>query len=134
MNYVRIVVLSVIVLFSICDARAQTQDATPKGAFRTVHLVNLKTPTDVATLQSAIAEMNNAVAKAGAKDVRYRLYKVTGTQTGSQAYMWDSSWPSGEVYDKVHKSAEWIAATKKHPLDAVTADQIYNRYIEVAKP
>jgi hypothetical protein len=133
MNYVRIIVLNVIVLLAICDARAQTQDATPKGAFKAVHLVNVKTPADVATLQSAIAEMNGAVAKAGAKDVRYRLYKVAGTQTGSQAYMFESSWPSGEVYDKVHKSAEWIAATKEHPLDAVTTDQIYNRYIEVTK-
>jgi hypothetical protein len=133
MNYVRIVVLYVIVLFTISTALAQTQDATPKGAFKAVHLVNLKTPADVATLQAAIADMNTAVAKAGAKDVRYRLYKVTGTQAGIQAYMWESSWPSGEVYDKVHKSAEWLAATTKHPLDAVATDQIYNRYIEVTK-
>ena len=133
MKHVRIVVLCVIVLFPMCAARAQTQDATPKGAFKAVHLVNLKTPADVATLQSAIADMNTAIAKAGAKDVRYRLYKVTGTQAGIQAYMWESSWPSGEVYDKVHKSAEWIAASKKHPLDAVTTDEIYNRYVEVTK-
>jgi hypothetical protein len=48
------------------------QDAAPKGAFKTVHLVTLA-PTEEATLTAALAEINAAVAKAGHAEIRYRV-------------------------------------------------------------
>ena len=108
------------------------QDAPPQEAFKAVHLVNLKSPADLAALQAALADLNKAMANAGYPDIRYRLYKVAGKQAGAYAYLWESSWPGGEVHEKVHKHPEWIASSKKHPeLDALMKDEVYNRYVEV---
>ena len=119
-------------LIAAFGAMVLAQDAPPKGPFKTVHLTNLKSAADVAALQTAIADMNKAVASAGHRDVRYRLYKVSGEQAGTYGYLWESSWPGGDVYDKVHKHPEWIASSRKHPeLDGLMKDEVYNRYVEV---
>jgi hypothetical protein len=108
------------------------QEAPPKEAFKAVHLLNVTSEADVAALQSMIADVNAAVASAGSPDVRYRLFKVAGKQAGTYNYLLESSWPGGEAYDRVHKSAEWLAAVQKHPeFERITKDQVYNRYVEV---
>lgn len=113
-------------------ATVLAQDAAPREPFKAVHLVNLKSAADVAAVQAALDDMNKVVASAGYRDVRYRLYKVSGKPAGAYSYQWESSWPGGEAYDKVHKSAEWAASLKRHPdLNAIMKDQLYNRYIEV---
>jgi hypothetical protein len=107
------------------------QDAAPKGAFKTVHLVTLA-PTEEATLTAALAEINAAVAKAGHAEIRYRLYKVTGKQAGNYNYMWEAAFPSGAVYDTVHQSPAFHAAIKMHPeIDDLRKHEVYNRYVEV---
>lgn len=111
---------------------SRAQDAPPPGPFKAVHLVNLKSPDDVAALQAAIADMNKVVARMAQSSIRYRLYKVAGKQAGTYAYMWESSWPSGDVYEKVHKSTEWTSAMTKHPkMEAILKEEVYNRYVEV---
>jgi len=101
------------------------------GPFKSVHLVKL-TDAQVVKLQAALADMNAATAKAGYRETRYRLYKVTGKQSGTFNYLWESSWASGEVYQKVHTDPDWLAAAKKHPeLDALRKGEIYNHYVEV---
>jgi len=108
------------------------QEAPPKEPFKAVHLVAFDSAADVAALQAALQDINAAVAKAGHPEIRYRLYKVVGKQIGSYNYLWESSWPGGDVYSKVHQSAEWQAATKKHPeMDALMKNEVYNRYVEV---
>ena len=78
--------------------------------------------------------INAAIEKAGHKDVRYRLYKVTGKQSGKYEYLWESSWPSGEVYRKIHEIPAWKAVAGKHPnVNALLKDEIYNRYVEVTE-
>jgi hypothetical protein len=119
-------------LSAVLATAAFAQEAPPQGPFKAVHLVGLKSPAEVAQLQAALDEMNQAVAAAGFSNIRYRLYKVVGKQNGNYNYLWESSWPSGDVYTKVHKSDDWLAATKKHPeIDALMKDEIYNRYVEV---
>jgi hypothetical protein len=131
MKYVRSLILHLL-LIAAFGTPVLAQDAPPKEAFKTVHLVNLRSPADVAALQAAIADMNKVVANAGHPDVRYRLYKVIGKQAGPYGYLWESSWPGGEAYDRVHKHPEWIASSKKHPeLDVLMKDEVYNRYVEV---
>lgn len=132
MRHVRSLVPQLFLLATF-GATVLAQDPPPKEAFKAVHLVNLKSPADVAALQASLADINKVVANAGYRDVRYRLYKVIGKQAGAYAYLWESSWPGGEVYAKVHQSAEWSAASKKHPeLDVLMKDEIYNRYVEVS--
>jgi hypothetical protein len=110
---------------------AAAQEAPPAGAFKAVHLTNL-TPQQVAALSAWMADMNAVIAKAGHPDIGYRLYKVTGTQVGKYEYMWESSWPSRDVYTKIHNSPEWKVVAERHPgLDGIMKDEIYNRYVEV---
>ena len=130
MSYSRSLALAV--ALSVMTAGVLTsQEPAPAEAFRAVHLVNL-TPQQVAALQAWMADMNAAIEKTGHKDVRYRLFKVYGKQAGSYEHMWESSWPSGAVYDKVHASPEWRAVSEKHPgIRELLKDEIYNRYVEV---
>ena len=120
-----------------CAALAVTlvaQNAPPpKGPFKTVHLLNLKSEAEVAAMQRSIADQNAVVSKLGVRETKYRLYKVSGPQAGSFGYLMESSWSGADAYDKVHSSADWAAVTKKHAeLDAVMKEQIYNRYVEVS--
>jgi hypothetical protein len=90
------------------------QDDPPSGPFRAVHLVSL-TPQQVAVMQAWMTDINAVLDKAGQRDSRYRLFKVIGKQAGQYDFMWESSWPSGDVYTRIHSSPEWRAVREKHP-------------------
>ncbi len=110
---------------------AQMSAPAPSEGFKAVHLVSLA-PSQESSLLAALAEVNAAVAQAGHPDIQYRLYKVIGKQDGKYTHMWESTWPSGAVYDQVHKHAAFDAATKKHPeIEELMKDEVYNRYVEV---
>jgi hypothetical protein len=120
------------IVLGIVVISAGAQEPPPAPAFKAVHLSNLTSP-QVAALQAWMADMNAVIAEAGHADIRYRLYKVTGTQAGKYEYMWESSWPGGDVYTKIHDSPGWKAVVERHPgLEALMKDEIYNRYVEVA--
>jgi hypothetical protein len=113
-------------------AAVVAQEPPPKEAFKAVHLMTVTSAADVAELQSMIADINGVVAKAGYPDTRYRLFKVSGTQAGTYNHLLESSWPGADAYDRVHQSADWLAAVTKHPeFNRITKDQVYNRYVEV---
>jgi hypothetical protein len=110
---------------------AAAQEPPPAGAFRAVHLVNL-TSQQVAALQAWMADMNAVLTKEGHKEVRYRLYKVIGKRAGEYEFMWESSWPSGAVYTKVHDNPAWKSVEERHPgVSELTKNEIYNRYVDV---
>jgi hypothetical protein len=128
--YLRSLVLLAVVL-GMAASGAVAQEPPPSGPFRAVHLVSL-TPQQVTTLQAWMAEMNAFIDKTGHKDVRYRLFRVVGKQAGKYDFMWESSWPSGAVYQKIHSMPEWKEIGGKHPeVSEVLKDEIYNRYVEV---
>ncbi|MBA2303665.1 MAG: hypothetical protein H0W08_13645 [Acidobacteria bacterium] len=123
--------LLLVLLVGVLGTGPRAQEPPPKEAFKAVHLVTL-TSTDLATLLASLADVNAAIAEAGHPETRYRLYKVVGKQAGHYNYMWESSWPSGAVYDRVHKSPAFQAATKKHPeMERLMKNETYNRYVEV---
>jgi len=131
MTRVRPVALALALLVITVIPAAGQPDPPPAGPFRAVHLVSL-TPQQVGILQAWIADINATMSKAGHKDVRYQLFKVFGKQTGKYEYMWESSWPSGAVYAKIHEMPEWRAVGERHPgVSELTKDEIYNRYVEV---
>ena len=130
MSHVRSLALIAAVLL-VMSVPVSAQDPPPAGAFRAIHLVNL-TPPQVALLQAWMTDINAVIDRAGHKDIRYRLYKVTGKQAGPYEYMWESVWPSGEAYRKVHENPGWTTVAEKHPeVNALLKDEIYNRYVEV---
>jgi len=131
MAYLRVFTVAAILIVTMASS-AVGQEPPPAGAFKAVHLVNL-TPQQVATLQAWMADMNAAMTKAGHKDVRYRLYKVIGKKAGEYDFMWESSWPSGAVYEKIHSLPEWKTIGSRYPgLSELTKVETYNRYGEVA--
>lgn len=130
MTYFRLLVLAA-ALLAATPPSGHAQEAPPAEAFKAVHLTTL-TAQQVAALQAWMRDINAAIERAGHKDVRYRLYKVTGKQSGKYEYLWESSWPSGQVYKVVHDSPEWKAVASKHTgLEGLMKDEIYNRYVEV---
>jgi quinol monooxygenase YgiN len=131
MVHAKWIVPDLVLAATLVTVALHAQEPPPKEAFKAVHLVVL-TPAQEATLLTALADMNKSIAQAGHPEVRYRLYKVTGKQAGNYSYMWESSWPSGAVYDQVHNSPAFQAATKKHPeMDDLMKTEVYNRYVEV---
>lgn len=128
--------LLLVVFVGVLGTGPRAQESAPKEAFKAVHLVTL-TSADLAALLASLGDVNAAVAEAGHPEIRYRLYRVVGKQAGNYDYMWESSWPSGAVYDKVHQSAAFQAATKKsRDMERLMKNETYNRYVEVtpAKP
>ena len=122
-----------LVVLGVLATPGFAQEPPPKGPFKAVHLVNL-TEAQAGMVQAAIADMNAVMAKAGYKDIRYRLYKVFGKQAGPYNYLWESVWPSGEIYVKVHQSPDWAAASKKNAaIDDLMKNELYNRFVEVGR-
>jgi hypothetical protein len=123
-------------MITILGASPDSQQPAPREAFKAVHLVNL-TADDVTMFLSAIADVNAVLVDAGHSEARYHLYKVAGKQSGDYTYLWESSWPSGAVYDDVHGNPMFLSAIKKHPvIERLMTNEVYNRYVEVtsAKP
>jgi hypothetical protein len=134
MKHVKWVLLVFAMICGATTMLAQPPAPAPSEGFKAVHLVSL-TPTQESSLLAALTDVNAAVAQAGHPDIRYRLYKVSGKQSGKYTHMWESTWPSGAVYDQVHKSAAFETATKKHPeIEELMKEEMYNRYVEVTAP
>ena len=107
-----------------------SQQRPPATPFQTVHLLVVRQGEEK-KLVAAMADYNVAIAKVCSPCV-YRLWKVEGAQSGPFNYLWISSWPGPEVYEKVHESTEYAAASNRHPeLEEVLKGQVYNRYVEV---
>jgi len=128
-------ILVLLGLVTILGMAPNSQQSAPHEAFKAVHLVNL-TADDVTMFLSAIADVNAVLADAGHPEIRYRLYKAVGKQSGDYSYLWESSWPSGTVYDDLHKNAAFLLTLKKHPIvERLMKNEVYNRYVEVtSKP
>lgn len=125
------VLVALVVAITVPASASLAQAAPPSAPFKAVHLVALD-DARAASLQTALADFNTAIAKAGHPEIRYRLFKVTGQQSGTFNYMWESSWPSREVYQKVHDDSTYKAAIGRYPnLQDLMKGQIYNRYVEV---
>ena len=118
-------------VITILGTTPNSQEPAPREAFKAVHLVNLAAD-DVTMFVSAIRDVNAVLADAGHSEIRYRLYKVVGKQSGDYNYLWESSWPSGAVFDDVHRNPAFLSAVKKHPIiERLMKNEVYNRYVEV---
>ena len=117
----------------VASVMAQNDDVPPDQPFQAVHLINMPSADTAKVLLTAFTDINAAIAKAGCPKCTYHLWKVIGTQAGGFNYLWTSSWPGGEVYLKVHNSAEYQAAINKHQekIGPIMETQTYNRYVEV---
>lgn len=114
---------------SMSTGRAETEGPSLK----TVHLFNVASGAAEADLFGALDEMNQAIAKEGYPQSRYRVWKVQGDQKGSHTYLWESTWPDGATYAKVHEAQSYQRAFERvrSAIEASVKDQVYNRYVEI---
>lgn len=73
------------------------------AGFRTVHLINLKSVEDEAEFVTIADDFNKVVAELGYQNIRYNFWKETGDRGGQYKYIFESTWPDKETYDKVHE-------------------------------
>lgn len=110
------------------------QGEPPVGPFHTVHMIRIDGQQAGAerTMLTAIAAMNQAIVEAGCAECIYHLWKVSGEQQGTFNYLQISYWPGREVYDKVHNSPEYEAASKNWLLlRSAVMLELYNRFVEI---
>lgn len=120
--------------FGLAAAGAMAQDSPPVQPFQATHLlwIDLQQPNAEKTVLAAMAEMNKAIVKAGCRKCVYHLWKVAGEPNGNYNYLQISFWPGREVYDKVHNSPVYTAASKSwETLRSVVKGEVYNRYVEI---
>ncbi len=120
-----------IVLFAGC---LWAQDSAPDQPFQAVHLlwVDVHQPSAEIAVRSAIAGLNQVITKAGCPECTYHLWKVVDAAQGSYNYVQVSQWPSGTVYDKIHNSPEYIAASRNwENIRSVVTRETYSRYTEI---
>ena len=120
---------SVALMASMSTGRADAEGPPLK----TVHLFNVASASAEAELLGALDEMNQAIAKEGYPQSRYRVWRVQGDQQGSKAYLWESTWPDRATYAKVHAAQSYQRAFERvrSAIEASVKDQVYNRYVEV---
>ena len=109
------VLISVIVL-PLGSATAFLAAAAPpkEPAYKTVHVFTPNSVHDEKLLLSLLGELNAVVSRLGAPGVRYRLWKDVGTDGDKAELMYESTWPSREVYDRVHKDKEYVSLLQKY--------------------
>lgn len=111
-------------------AVAVSQDL-PTGEFKALHLFNLSSPDAEKQLVAALDDLNKAIVQAGQPKSTYRAWKVAGKQEGNTTYLFESTWPSGAVYETVHNGPAYKAAFARMSAVAenLFKDHVYNRYV-----
>ncbi len=130
----QLAVIAAIIILALGPAAAFAGAAPPKGpALRTVHLFSPGSVHDERLLLSLLQDLNATFARLGHSDVRYRLWKAEGAEGGKPELMYESTWPSREVYDKVHKEADYLKLLDKYRpfLQRVLKGEVYTTYVEV---
>jgi quinol monooxygenase YgiN len=108
----------------------------PGVSFLALHLYNPASDETHQQLLTALDELSQAVASVGHPETRYRVWKVTGEQTGDYGYLFGSLWADRDTYDAVHEHADYKAVMTKieeSGLEALEAE-VYNRYTLLNPP
>lgn len=118
----------------LATGRALAQNDAPVGPFHAVHMLRIDPQQANAEkiMLAAIADMNQAIVKAGCSSCIYHLWKVSGNQNGRYNYLQISSWPDRAVYENIHRSAAYTAASKEWlELRSVVQEEVYDRFEEL---
>jgi hypothetical protein len=120
------------VLFASLASLVASQQRPPEAPFQAVHMLTVRQADEEKKLLAAMDDLNSAISKGGCPACIYHLWKLYGDQAGPFNYLWVSNWPGRAIYEKVHLTTEYVAATQRHPeIQAIIGGQIYNRYVEV---
>lgn len=128
------VITAAIIITILGAAVFSVKVSAPAGpAFRTVHTFSLCSAQEEGRLLSVLQEFNHVLARLGFTGVRYRQWKIQGAAAGLSGYMYESTWPSLEVYDRVHREAAYTKVLEKNLpfLREVLKNEIYDKLVEL---
>jgi hypothetical protein len=104
-------------------------------AIKTIHVFNLSSPQEEARLRAILNEFNQLFSTLGFPNVSYRLWRLQEEWPGqfSYRYVYDSTWPDRETYDKVHQNIAYQKLLEKHLMffTQVLNNEIYGEYLEL---
>ena len=86
----RLLVTQLIFVFAF-GVRVLAQEPPPREPFKTVHLVNVTSASDVAELQAMMEDLNGVVATAGYSETRYRLFRLPVSRRAPTTIFWNRS-------------------------------------------
>ena len=120
-----------IVAFIYGPESAQSSMAAP--ALKSHHLFNLPEGTTESDLAGALQEMNRAIAESGHPNAGYRLWKVTGEQSGEYSYLFEGDWPDQATYDAIHGTESWNKEWERlqSTFEPILESEVYNRFTEI---
>jgi len=134
-NFTKFITIIVVFVFAI-QSTVIGQEMTNKEknhavGYRTVHLVNLKSIDDEAEIVAIADDFNNVVAELGYQNIRFRFWKETGERESPYKYIFESTWPDKETYDKVHEYEKFKLVWEKSyaKWKKMLQEDIYNRYV-----
>ena len=113
-NFFIVVVVFIIAIPSTVLGQEMTKkEKNTIVGYRTVHFINLKTVEDEAKFALIADVFNKLVAELGYQNVHYNFWKVTGDREGQYNYIFESTWPDQETFDKVHEYEKFKVTKQK---------------------
>ncbi len=128
------VLLTIVSIVVLVFLTASIYPQKPSGpAYKTVHLLKLTTSKAENDLLKGLGEANKLFGQLGYPNIRYRVWKVSGTPSGGFTHLWESEWPDKSAYDKIHELKEFTDSWARYEkeFEAIEKDQVYNRFEEM---
>ena len=112
---------------------SKCEESTGSEVFKAVHLINLRVETSEVELLKILNEFNEVIVELGYPNIKCQLWKERSDRQGKYKYIFESTWPSQEIYDKIHNSDIFKKTAKKYKkkYGEVITEDIYNRYISL---
>ena len=117
-------------------AAPETTEPVSGPPFLALHLYNPASDGAHQQLLSGLDELSQVVASSGHPETQYRVWKVTGEQTGDYGYAFGSVWADRATYDAVHEHDDYkavMARVEQAGLEPF-AEEVYNQYVELNPP
>ena len=129
--FIIIVVIIVVIPDVVLGQEMTKKEKNTEVRFRTVHLINLKFVEDEIEFVVIADDFNKVVAELGYQNIHYNFWKETGDREGQYKYIFESTWPDQETYDKVHEYEKFKIVWEKSytKWKEMIEEDIYNRYI-----
>lgn len=100
----------------------QIKETMMKKRFVSLHLFNLSNESDETDFIAIIDEFNQVCKDLGYGNIQYKISKLKDGYDSEKQYIMQSTWPSQEVYDKVHNSEKYLAVREEN-------QDVFNRVI-----
>ncbi|WP_242083532.1 hypothetical protein [Aestuariivivens sediminis] len=134
-KFIKFNIIAVVFIIAI-PARVLGQEMSKKEnstivGYKTVHLINIISVEDEAEFIAIADDFNRVVAELGYQNIRYHFWKEARSHEGQYKYIFESTWPDQDTYDKVHEYEKFKLVWEKNyaKWKKMIAEDIYNRYI-----